>query len=488
MAINRRKSKKKGAPLIAVILVLAVIALGLWYLQQTGSKIEKNNQMTGTGDNINGMSLLNNMYVGKEVILTGDIKSSPDQVKYSYLLQLASNEQVGLVSTKTAIGNYNGSVSVKGTVKSYSDGMYVIDVSFITSDENANLTTDLSTAKTYIPDANIFVDVSDHPTPLDIAIQNGTITVADPASSMSGDQISISYFTCQKSDPLKDCQQIIASANAGDQFTNTQGMTFYKLAETDKWFSANENIGYMIAVPKDAFFYKVSSYINPIDSKYIQSRVSSQGTNYCYNTSSRLSTITKQTTTTKNNVWTTVIEGNDTDNKKVTCTLDMSFGEHQEKFTLASYIVSNENGDTTTTTTTDNGGDDTTTTPAPTNVGQVPGPTSTGYLFISNRGNYSVFFPSQKIAFEGINLDVDFGLDQTDCYANIQVKAYTDLDNDNVAPGVEIFECVTKKTVEEIKAELSQHIVMASKDETKVFIIKTNADSWKAFAEGIVIE
>lgn len=473
--------------MIAVILVLAVIALGLWYLQQTGSKIEKNNQMTGTGNNINGVSLLNNMYVGKEVILTGDIKSSPDQVKYSYLLQLASNEQVGLVSTKTAIGNYNGSVSVKGTVKSYSDSMYVIDVSFITSDENANLTTDLSVAKTYIPDANIFVDVSEHPTPLDIAMQNGTVTIADPASSASGDQISISYFTCQKSDPLKNCEQIIASANAGDQFTNTQGMTFYKIAETNKWFAANENIGYMVTVPKDAFFYKVSSYINPIDSKYVQSRISSQGMNYCYNTSSRLSAITKQTTTTKNNTWSTVVEGNDTDNKKVTCTIDMTFGEHQEKFTLASYIVSNENnGDTTSPSTPDTTTN--TNTPAPTNVGQVPGPTSTWYLFVSNRGNYSIFFPSQKIAFEGINVDTNFNLDKTNCYANIQVKAYADRDNTSVAPGVEIIECVTKLSVDEITTALPQYRVIESKDETKVFIIKTNAESWKAFAEGVVIE
>src|SRR5690606_26273459 len=103
--------------------------------------------MQGTGSNLNGKSLLTNMYVGKEIIFTGSLQSSPDPVKYSYLLKLASNEQVGLVSTKTAIGNYSGDVSVKGTIKSYDSNMYVVDVSFITSDTNANLTTDSSQAK-----------------------------------------------------------------------------------------------------------------------------------------------------------------------------------------------------------------------------------------------------------------------------------------------------------------------------------------------------
>lgn len=347
------------------------------------------------------------MYVGKEVILSGEIQTSPDPVKYTYLLLLPTKEQVGLISTKTAIGNYSGKVSVKGTVKSYDDNMYVIDVSFITTDTNANLTTDLGQNKTYIADANLLVDVTGHPSTLSVIAANNTVTVSDTASSQSGDTITITYFTCQKSDPLKDCSQIQASANAGDQFTNTQGMTFYKLSEAGKWFAVNDNMGYMVTVPKDAFFYKVSSYLYPINTKYIQSRVSSQATTYCYNSTSRLGTITKQTTTAKGNTRTTVVEGTDTDGKKVTCTLDITFGDHQENISLTSYIVSAEGGDTNTGSTAGTNGE-TTTPNTPTTVGQVPGPTSTGYLFVSNRGNYSIFFPSQKISFEGINLNEDF--------------------------------------------------------------------------------
>lgn len=430
------------------------------------------------------------MYVGKEVILSGDIQSSPDPVKYSYILKLISNEEVGLVSTKTAIGNYSGKVSVKGTVKSYDDNMYVIDVSFITTDTSANLSTDASEAKTYVSAANLLVDTSAHPTPLSVIVANNSITINDTASSASGDTTTVTFFTCQKNDPLKDCTQIKASANAGDQFTSTQGITFYKISETNKWFGMNENMGYMVDAPKDAFFYKVSSYFYPINTKYIESRVSAQATNYCYNASSRIGTISKQTVTTKGNTWTSVIDGVDTDGKKVTCTVDVSFGEHQENISLSSYVISNESSTTTTSGTTagtnsSNGG----TQPSlPTTVGQVPGPTSTGYLFVSNRGNYSIFFPSQKISFEGVNLQETFGLEKTTCYVDIQVKAYADRDNTSVAPGVEIYECVTKLTADEIKTKLPQYMVTESKDETKMFIVKTNSETWAGFTQGLVIQ
>lgn len=62
------------------------------------------------------------------------------------------------------------------------------------------------------------------------------------------------------------------------------------------------------------------------------------------------------------------------------------------------------------------------------------------------------------------------------------------MENTSVGPGVEIFECVTKLSVEEIKSKLPQHIVAAAQDGTKVFIIKTNSEAWAGFAQGIVIQ
>lgn len=451
-----------------------------------GDTLEDGNNATNTGEHLNGPSLLNNLYVGKEVIFTGELTESPDPVKFTHLLQLVSNEKVGIVSTKTSITNYSGKVSVKGTVKSYDDNMYVVDVSFITTDMESDLDGEGSSEKTYIPAGNLMVDVSSHPSALSVKVESDRVSITDETSEQADDTITLTYFTCQKNDPIKDCQKIISTANAGDQFTNTQGITFYKLPETSKWFGANETMGYMINAPKDAFFYKISSYLYPLNTKYIQSRITAQATNYCYNSTSRLSATTKQTTTVKNNTWTTNIEGTDTDGKKVTCVLDIKFSEHSESITLSSYIISNEGGAATPGST---GGNTSTPTPGvPSNVGKVPGPTATGYMFISTRGNYSIFFPSQKISFEGVNLTESFGLEKTTCYVDIQVKAYADRDNANVAPGVEIYECVTKLTAEAIKAKLPQYTVVESKDETKMFIVKTNDASWASFSNGIIIE
>lgn len=196
---------------MAVILILAIIAIGLWYLQRTGSKIQQNNNTTGTGENaISGQSMLTNLYVGKDVILSGDLQATTDQLKYSYILRLGSNEKVGLISTKTSIGNYNGKVTVKGTVNSYENNMYIIDVSFITADTNTALSNTTDT-KTYFADANLLVDISSNPM-LTVSSTPGAITITDTNSKMTGDTITISYFTCQKNDPLKDCAQIKTSA------------------------------------------------------------------------------------------------------------------------------------------------------------------------------------------------------------------------------------------------------------------------------------
>ena len=432
------------------------------------------------------------MYVGKDVIFSGNLKPSTDQLKYSYILVLPSNEKLGLISTKTSIGNYTGTVSIKGTVNSYDNKFYVIDVSFITADTNTALSTDGSSAKTYIADANLLIDVSANASAIAVNRNGNAITLTDTVSGDTGDVVTLNYFTCQKSDPLKDCDLINTSAQGGEQFTTTPGLTFRKLPETTKWFAKSDSMGYMVDAPKDAFFYKASAYFVPLTTKYIQSRIQDQAANYCYNANSKLGNIAKQTTTVKGNIWTTTVEGTDTDGKKITCTIDMTSSDHKENFSLTSYIISNDGTTATTTTGTTSTTTGSTSTPTqptmPSTVGKVPGPTATGYLFVSNRGNYSIYFPSQKISFEGVNLDEAFGLEKTNCYVDIQVKSYADRDNTGVAPGVEIYECVTKLTVDEIKAKLPQYGVVESADTTKMFIIRTNAASWETFSAGIVIQ
>lgn len=239
------------------------------------------------------------MYVGKEVIFSGELQASTDQLKYSYILALPSNEKIGLISTKTSIGNYSGKVTVKGMIKSYENNLYVIDVSFITADTNTALTNDSATAKTYIADANLLIDITASPSALSVTRNGNAITIADTAATETGNTITLNYFTCQKNDPLKDCDQIVSSTQGAEQFTNTAGLTFHKLPETTKWFAKNESLGYMVDVAKDSFFYKASAYLYPLTTKYIQSRIKDQASNYCYNATSKLGTIAKQTTTVK---------------------------------------------------------------------------------------------------------------------------------------------------------------------------------------------
>ena len=465
------------------------------------SKIQQQSTTTVTtgGQVLNGPSLLGNLYVGKEVIFSGNLETGTDSATSANTLVLPSNEKVGLISTQTVISNYSGPVSIRGKVSSYQNNMYIIDVDFITSDMNMALTTtpEENNQKTYISNANLLIDTSNASDTINVQATGSSITLEDITTPDTGDILTINYFTCQKGDPVKDCQQILNATDGSSEFTGTQGVAFHKLSETNERFTINGSIGYMISTPKDAFLYAASAYIGLLSPATMGAQAVTSAPAYCFNTDSSLSSVTTQSTVNQGSAWITTIKGVDNTKNTITCTLETDIGDHSTTTHLVTYVVGAPST-TSPTTTPANGGTKTpppstippstgTTTP-PTSISTPPASSSTGLTFVSTRGNYTIYFPTQRIIFNGLTVTETFGLQNTNCYADIQIKDYKYRNDDSVGAGVDIFECVTQLTVDSIKASLSNDIITPSKDGTKVFIIRTNDASWANFSSGVIIQ
>lgn len=126
-------------------------------------------------------------------------------------------------------------------------------------------------------------------------------------------------------------------------------------------------------------------------------------------------------------------------------------------------------------------------TPEPTRVSSSPSLVNTGgIVFNSTRGGYAINFPSKGIAYQGINVNENLGLNSTSCYVNIQVKKYSERDA-NVSAWVEIYECSTKLSVDAIQSQRPNDIVTTSADGSKVFIIQAKDPSRSSFAQGVSI-
>lgn len=358
--------------------------------------------------------------------------------------------------------------------------------------------TDLLTGTTtesplaYVTWANLFIDKDAKPS-MDISIWADDIIFVDNSISSWENKATLTYFTCQANDPTKNCSNLVKNTNASDTFTTTHDILFAKQAD-GSWVWSNDNlIGYKVSVPSDQFLYDLSTVLIAINKDYIENNISSSYQNYCFDSNSSMTTILSQSTRNVADVWMTIIKWQDINGKDVTCSISTTIQDNALRLEMTDYKV--EDGDTQVTTGTtqpddtikvdDVDKDDQTTSTTPKSVWNVPTASSSGLVFNSTRGGYSITFPSKNILYQGTNVSTNLWLDNTSCYVNIGVKAYTDRDNADIWPGVNIYECTSKLSTDTIKSQLPDYQVETSPDGSKVFLIKSNDPTWDSFANSI---
>jgi hypothetical protein len=117
-----------------------------------------------------------------------------------------------------------------------------------------------------------------------------------------------------------------------------------------------------------------------------------------------------------------------------------------------------------------------------------PTATVSGYTYTSTRGGYSITFSSAKIAYYGINVQENLGIDKLSCYIRLDIKDYKDRDNDAIGPSVSIYECTSKESSASLATKAKGYIFKTNKDGSKLFFIQTVNPSWAEFASKITIQ
>lgn len=345
----------------------------------------------------------------------------------------------------------------------------------------------------YIAWANLIIDKTARPS-IDVTILSNSVVFTD---SMSSGTATLTYFNCQANDPTRNCIALTSSSNAVDTFTSDEGIVFAKQSD-GSWIWSNDNtIWYKITTDDDQLFYDLSDVLIAVNKSYIESHISDIFQNYCYSSDSRMTSVTSMQTRNVADIWMTIVDGLDIDGNKVTCSISTTIEDGILMYDMTNYnqwssntistgtitTWSQDNNDTVSVTDTDKNNQD-----KPSQVWTAPAVSSSGIVFNSTRGGYSVTFPSKNVLYQWSNVSTSLGLSDTNCYVDIWVKAYTDRDNSSIWNGVNIYECATKLSPSAIQDQLPDgHIVKTNTDWSKVFIIKSNDDSWNNFAQGIEI-
>lgn len=467
----RRPAKaqwSKGAKIVAILFIIAVVWWWLWYLSQLWAKVEESeNQVTEQKTE----SITDNWYVWRKVTLNGNLASVPNEITYTHTLTTEKWEVIKMFSSARDLSSYQGQVFIQGEVAKFDGKEYIVDISAIGTSESDLETISLPTSSStkIIPSIGLKIDLSNRS---DITYSNSWALLILNAEWFSGN-VKVEWFRCEAWFPEKDCDALEKTFTDWS-FVSAGWMTYSKWTN-GTWFAKNSAWAwYRVTTDSDAMLYKVSSVLIPINENYIKSLLP-QAQKLC----TTITTLTK-TTNTKESLssWKITLDGKWNGWAVWQCIVRITLTDSGETIALDKQTGTNSTSSTGTTSTT----------VTPNTGSTAPTITATGLVFTSTRWWYSIIYPSAKIMYDGINVQENLGIDKLNCYIRIDVKDYKDRDNDTVWPGVSIYECTSKESSETLASKASWYIFKTSADGTKLFFIKVQNSVWSDFAKKIQIQ
>lgn len=468
---SKKSSSSKGAKVLAILFVLAILGGWLWYLSKIWQKVEEVEQNPDTQKPV---SITDNRYVGKKVSLSWDLNTSSDTT-YTHTLKTAWGETIKVFSSSRDLSNYKWTVYTQGIVVKFDGSEYIVDLSAIGTSESDLETISLPTSSStrILPTIWLKIDLSNRS---DITYSNSWSMIILNAEWFSG-SVKVEWFRCEAWFPEKDCDTLSKTFTEWS-FVSAGGMTYSKWPNAT-WFAYNNaGAGYRVTSDSDAMLYKVSSVLIPINENYIKSLLP-QAQKLCATiTSLTKNTIAKDTLSS----WKMTLDGKWAGGTVGQCVVRITFTESGESVSLEKQTWTQTVSTGTTSTT--NGW----TTVAPNSGSVAPVVTASGLVFTSTRWGYSITYPSAKISYNGTNVQEDLGIAKLNCYIRIDVKDYKDRDDDSVGPWVSIYECTSKESSESLSAKAAWYIFKTSADGTKLFFIKVQNSAWSDFASKIKIQ
>ncbi|MFA7298124.1 MAG: hypothetical protein WC010_00555 [Candidatus Absconditabacterales bacterium] len=383
--------------------------------------------------------------IGQTVSLSGVLQANGDLISYTHTLTLSDTTVVGLKSKTLDLSVYTGMIDIQGTVEKEFNAMFIVEVNAVSGSLASTGTTGQtllgSGSGIYISQAGIYLpaEFGQKYAVLNQG-ENGFIKLQNLVTNQI---ILVSYFTCKKTDPNKNCTQLQQNigSSAEKTFSTSNGDKLYKLEGVTSWFFSNNGYyGYFINdVPEQEVIDVTNAFILP-NENYVQNNLLSKLQTLCTDGTTSLMQITTSALGMDLNGLIINIQGPTADGS-ATCKLFIDPSQAAGG-TKLSYISNTTNPvpDTTTTTTT------LTPTNLDTSVKQFPINLEKAMTFTSNRG-FSIIFPSSNIAYEAINVDDSLDLPGVRCSTQMNVTKFSDKATLTDDPRVKIFTCTIKGTL-----------------------------------------
>lgn len=474
------ESSNNGNIFIMLVLVILVLCGTLFYISL---------------DSIKGMlwvsqSSSTGLQIGQQVTLSWVISSNGDLQNYTHTFQTSGYGIIGIKSKTINLNDYEGNIELIMTIEDTLQNMPIGEVTYasiisenIVTSSWELLSWDSLTGSTsiptvqYFPQARLIIDpLGDDAISATINPTAQTVTIND---SSNPTPLVVSYYRCKKGDALKDCAALTKnfSASSSEQFSSIQGITYFKVGETNQWFfSSDTNRGYTVETKDQALITRLSKNITLINEQFIKDQSSSLITVCTKNTADEtLSSIDSsklQITTDKLQV---LLKGKNLNGTGVECTLELKAGSPLDA-TLIDLKVSQSAASTATTT------NNTSTLTVNPDVTQFKVNTGSPLVFTSSRG-FSIVYPSQKIAFQSKNIDETFDIKGVKCYGLTSIVDYNKRSTLDTSSGsIQIYECTIKDGITDFNGML-----LRQSGDGKKFLINVIDPSWTNFGNMIEI-
>lgn len=416
--------------------------------------------------------------IWQTVSLSGVLQNDGDFIIYTHTLTIPETSVIGLKSRSLDLTLYTGIVDIQGTVEREYNEMFIIEVNSISGALVVTWTTWTalwSGSGIYIAQAGIYLpaEFGQSYTLLNNG-ENWELRVQNIATNQV---VSISYFTCKKTDPNKNCSQLKQNIwwSAEKTFSTSYGTTLYKLEWVTSWFFANgDNCGYFINdVSEQEVVAVANAFILPTET-YVEDHLLSNMQTLCTDGTTSLMQVSKSSLGMDLNGLVLNLEWPTTDGS-ATCKIfvDPSQAAGGAKI---SYISNTPTAASTTTTTS-------TVSNLDTSVKQFPINLEKAMTFTSSRG-YVIVFPSSNITYESLNVDESLDLPDVRCSAQMDVTKFSDKASLHDDPKVRIFTCSIKGTLN----NLGNSIIQKESTNGTKFLIQIMDAAWVDFATNITIE
>lgn len=427
---------------------------------------------------------------GDSIVITWSLLNNGDVRYYPYTMDTQEYWIVWLKSKTINLSAYQWNVEIVWTVVWYNEDSIIVEAESISLllDQEADVETGADqTNAVYLRNAGMYLPES--------FFEKYTLSNNQSKNNLSFSDAewvsyAVNYFECSTKGSDTDCNKLKETFSWSPRsFTISNGMTFYKLAEVDSWFAANDWLFWYFFndMPESVVIQLTKDIIFPTI-KSVEQEVVPQLTKICTDGIQRLWSVDEYTLYIKSASLHLDVSGM-VGSQKATCDVVIDYAQPQ-KALLTQFDIQD-----TTDETQDEEDPDTASqnekpaevvkreSPFDPNVEQFPINLEKPFVFNSNR-DHSITFPSMNISFAGENVDTDLWFPGTRCYAQINVVSYPNKDLLKTQPSIILYECSRVATDSAFPTEYIAYPVV----EWKTFVIHVVDGSRREFANNITIQ